>query len=263
MSNLFTNRAKQRFANGEKLTAAWVQLGSSVAAEIMAQAGYDMLVIDCEHAPIDPSTLLPIMQAVSGYETTPIVRAPWNDLVAIKRILDCGAMGIHVPYVNNKEEAIRAVRACKYPPLGNRGIAGSPRAAGFGKNRLQSLHRANDEILVILAIETPEGLANLDEMMDVEGVDGIFIGPMDYSTSSGHFANPSHPDAQADFRLIEEKVLKRGNLLLGTVAGSPQAAKELYDRGYSYVIFGGDVNSLVSDSYKRVQDMKELWCQET
>lgn len=258
MAELFSNPAKQRLLNGEKLSAAWVQLGSPVAAEIMAQAGYDLLVVDCEHAPIEPPNLLPIMQAITGYASVPIVRAPWNDLVAIKRILDCGAMGIHVPYVNTREEAVRAVQACKYPPLGNRGIAGSPRAAGFGKNRLRYLHRANDELLVILAIETPEGLANLDEMMDVEGVDGFFIGPMDYSTSSGHFASPSHPDVQADFSRIEEKVLKRGNLLLGTVAGSPEAAKKLFDRGYSYVIFGGDVNSLVADAYGRIERMKEL-----
>lgn len=258
MEELFTNTAKRRLLNGEKLSAAWVQLGSPIAAEILAQAGYDLLVVDCEHAPIEPPTLLPILQAVTGYDTVPIVRAPWNDLVAIKRILDCGAMGIHVPYVNSKEEAIRAVQACKYPPVGNRGIAGSPRAAGFGKNRRRYLHRANDEILVILAIETPEGLAHLDEMMEVEGVDGFFIGPMDYSTSSGHFASPNHPDVQADFRTIEEKVLKQKHLLLGTVAGSPQAAKELYDRGYSYVIFGGDINSLVSDAYGRVEQMKAL-----
>lgn len=257
MSEVFTNTAKARLKKGEKLTAAWVQLGSPIAAEIMAQAGYDMLVVDCEHAPIDPSTLFSILQAVNGYETTAIARAPWNDMVAIKRLLDCGAKGIHVPYVNSKEEAMRAVAACKYPPVGNRGIAGSPRAAGYGKNRQRYLHRANDEVLVILAIETPMGLANLDEMLEVEGVDGFFIGPMDYSTSSGHFANPSHPDVQADFRKIEEKVLSK-NLLLGTVAGNVESAKKLYDRGYSYVIFGGDINSLVSDAYRRIEDMKAL-----
>ena len=83
MSEVFTNTAKARLKKGEKLTAAWVQLGSPIAAEIMAQAGYDMLVVDCEHAPIDPSTLFPILQAVNGYETTAIARAPWNDMVAI------------------------------------------------------------------------------------------------------------------------------------------------------------------------------------
>lgn len=257
MSELFTNSAKKRLQSGEQLSAAWVQLGSSVAAEILAQAGYDILVIDCEHAPIDPPTLLPILQAVSGYDVTPIVRAPWNDFVAIKRILDCGAMGVHIPYVNTKEEAIRAVSACKYPPHGNRGIAGSPRAAGFGKNRHRYLHQANQETLVILAIETPKGIADLDEMLEIEGVDGFFIGPMDYATSSGHFADPKHPEVQADLRKIEEKVLKKGTLILGTVANSPEEAQVLYDRGYSYVIFGGDINSLVFDAYRRVEVWKK------
>ena len=110
----------------------------------------------------------------------------------------------------------------------------------------------------MLAIETPEGLANLDDIMSVEGVDGIFIGPMDYSTSKGYFASPKAPEAQADFRIIEEKVKKHGNLLLGTVAGSVEEAKKLYDMGYNYVIFGGDVNSLVYDAYKRIDEFNAL-----
>lgn len=249
---------KWRMKNGEKLSAAWVQLGNPNAAEILAQAGYDILVIDLEHAPIEPSGLVPILQAVQAYDVMPMVRAPWNDFVAIKRILDCGAAAIHVPYVNTKEEAIAAVRACKYQPEGIRGIAGSPRACGYTKNRFHYLQRSNNEVCIMLAIETPEGLENLEEIMSVEGVDGIFIGPMDYSTSKGYFASPKAPEAQADFRIIEEKVKAHGGMLLGAVAGSVAEAKELYDRGYSYVIFGGDVNSLVADSYKRVGDFKAL-----
>ena len=257
-SEPYTNRTKWRLKNGEKLSAGWVQLCSPIAAEIMAQAGYDILVIDLEHAPMEPSTLYPILQAVQAYECMPMIRAPWNDFVSIKRILDCGAMALHIPYINTKEEAIAAVRACKYEPEGIRGIAGSPRACGFGRNRFHYLQRSNNEVLIMLAIETPEGLANLDEIMDVEGVDGIFIGPMDYSTSKGYFANPKAPEAQADFRIIEEKVRKHGNMLLGTVAGSVAEAKTLYDRGYSYVIFGGDVNSLVYDAFKRIDDFNAL-----
>ena len=175
MDNLYTNNAKARLKAGEKLSAAWSQTGSPVTAEILAQAGYDMIVVDCEHAPIDPPQLLNIAQAITGYGPMIMARAPWNDLVAIKRMLDCGLQGIHIPYVNNVEETLRAVRACKYPPLGNRGIAGSPRAAGFGANRGQYLQRANDEILVMVALETPEAVENLDAMLDVREGDTVTL----------------------------------------------------------------------------------------
>ena len=167
MAELYTNNAKARLLAGEKLSAAWSQTGSTVTAEILAQAGFDMIVVDCEHAPIDPPQLLPIVQAAGGYGSMIMARAPWNDLVAIKRMLDCGIQGIHIPYVNNVEETARAVRACKYPPLGNRGIAGSPRAAGYGANRGQYLQRANDEILVLVALETPEAV--VDHLFKLRG----------------------------------------------------------------------------------------------
>lgn len=256
MDKLFFNPAKERLKRGEQLSAGWIQMASPLAAEIMAQAGFDLLVIDCEHAPIDPINLIQLLQAVNGYESTPMVRAPWNDLVSIKRLLDCGAMGVHIPYVNTAEEALTAVRACKYPPAGNRGIAGSPRAAGFGCNRGEYLNRANDQILIMIAIETPEALENLDAMMDVPGVDGIFIGPMDLSTTLGYFGNPQHPEAQRIIRETEKRVLERGDKLLGTTAGSAEAAKELYERGYSYVIFGGDSANLRASASKMITSFK-------
>ena len=257
MDNLYTNNAKKRLLAGEKLSAAWSQTGSTVTAEILAQAGFDMIVVDCEHAPIDPPQLLPIVQVLSGYDSMIMARAPWNDLVTIKRMLDCGLQGIHIPYVNTVEETTAAVRACKYPPAGNRGIAGSPRAAGFGGNRGQYLQRANDELLVLVALETPEAVANIDKMLDVDGLDGIFIGPMDLSTTMGFFGNPSHPEVQKVIREVEKKVIAKGKLL-ATIGASPAASKELYDRGYSYVIFASDVTTLRATVANQVKEFKEL-----
>lgn len=257
MEELIQNEAKARLKAGEKLSAAWIQLASPLAAEIMAQAGYDMLVVDCEHAPIDPINLYPLLQAIGGYHAMPMVRAPWNDLVAIKRLLDCGAMGVHIPYVSTKEEAEAAVRACKYPPYGTRGIAGSPRAAGFGCNRGQYLQRANGEILTMVAVETLEGAENVEAMCEIGELDGIFIGPMDLATNLGHFASPKDPEVQAKIREIEKKVLAKGKLL-GTVAANAGAAKALYDRGYSYVIFSSDSGDLSACTKKAVKEFREL-----
>lgn len=254
--SLYTNEAKKRLLAGEKLSAAWSQTGSTVTAEILAQSGFDMIVVDCEHAPIDPPQLLPIIQAINGYDSMVMARAPWNDLVTIKRMLDCGLQGIHIPYVNNVEETVKAVRACKYPPLGNRGIAGSPRAAGFGANKGQYLQRANDELLVLVALETPEAVANLDAMLDVDYLDGIFIGPMDLSTTMGYFGTPSHPEVQKVIREVEKKVLSKGKLL-ATVGANAAASKELYERGYSYVIFASDVTTLRASVEGQVKDFNE------
>ena len=255
-SKEFVNQWKRELKEGKQLSACWLQLASPLAAEIIAQSGYDMVVIDCEHAPIDPINLYPIIQAVQAYPCMPMVRAPWNDFVAIKRLLDCGAYGVHMPYVNTRKEAEDAVRACKYPPEGIRGIAGSPRACGFGKNRGNYLRLANQEILVMVAIETLEGADNVEEMCQIPDLDGIFIGPMDLSTNMGYFANPADEHVQAKIREIERIVL-REKKLLGSVAANAQAAEALYDRGYSYVIFGSDSGDLNNYAHRAVQAFRE------
>lgn len=257
MGNLYTNDAKKRLLAGEKLSATWLQLGNTLSAEIMAQSGFDIAVIDSEHSPIDPTNLIPIFQSIGAYPCMKMVRAPWNELVIIKRILDCGADAIHIPYVNTKEEAEYAIQACKYPPLGRRGIAGSPRACGYGGNIGQYLQRANDEILVMLAIETPEAADNLEALCQVEGVDGIFIGPMDMSTTMGYFANPNHEVVQAKIRELEKVILGAGKLM-GTVAPNVEAAKELYKRGYSYVIFASDSIDLANGARKSIKEFADF-----
>jgi len=169
MAELFENRVKRMLKAGKKTAGAWSQLCSPASTEILCRAGFDWILIDMEHSPSDMQTLLAMLQAMGGYGAVPIVRAPWNDMVWIKRILDAGAYGVMVPSVNTREQAIAAVQACKYPPVGVRGIAGSPRAAGFGRDTVSYLKRANDEILVILQVETPQAVENLEEIGRVPG----------------------------------------------------------------------------------------------
>ena len=193
---------------------------------------------------------------MNGYGCTPIVRAPWNDFVTIKRILDIGAWGIHVPYVNTAEEARKAVAACLYPPQGIRGVAFSPRANGYGTAGNEYLQRANDEILIYVALETPQAIDQLDEMLKIDRLDGIFIGPTDLSTSMGHPGNPKHPEVQAAIARIEEKVFASGKFL-GTIAGDYTAAKALFDRGYQLVVTMSDCVILSKSSVAMVQQFKE------
>ncbi len=233
------NRVKKLLKEGQNTSGAWLQLTSTFSAEIMARAGFDWLIIDMEHAPGDFMNLAAQIQAMGATDCVPFVRAPWNDAVTIKRILDCGVMGVLVPYVNSAAEAKDAVAACKYPPEGVRGVAASPRAAHFGQNSMEYLKNANDEILIMTAVETGEAVANLDEILEVEGLDGIFIGPMDLATSMGHFANAAHPEVQEAIAVIEKKTLAAGKFL-GTVAGSWEQAQEKYSKGYQILMLMSD-----------------------
>jgi 2-keto-3-deoxy-L-rhamnonate aldolase RhmA len=242
MSQPFENRVKQMIKAGKKTAGAWAQLCSPIATEILARGGFDWVLIDMEHAPGDLMTLVGQFQAVAaaGTGTLPFVRVPWNDLVWIKRILDAGAYGLMIPYVNTKEEAVRALQACKYPPQGFRGIAGSPRAAGYGRDTGNYLKRANDEIFVMLQVETTQAIDNMEAIATVPGLDAFFIGPMDLSTSMGHFGNPAHPEVQAAIAKAEAKAKALG-IPLGTISGGWDQAKGLYDRGYQLI-------TLISDS---------------
>jgi 2-keto-3-deoxy-L-rhamnonate aldolase RhmA len=233
------NKVKSLLEQGKPTAGAWLQLTSPFSAEIMARAGFDWLIVDMEHAPGDFLNLASQLQAMGGTDCVPFVRAPWNDPVAIKRILDTGVMGVLIPYVNSAEEARNAVAACKYPPEGIRGVAGSPRAAYFGQNSMDYLKDANDEILVIVAIETGEAVNNIGEILAVDGLDGIFVGPMDLATSMGHFGDPSQPEVQEAIATVAEKTLG-ADKFLGTIGGSWEQAKEKYKEGYQLLMLMSD-----------------------
>jgi 2-keto-3-deoxy-L-rhamnonate aldolase RhmA len=253
---IFDNTVKRKLRGGKKVVGAWCQIASPITAEILAEAGFDVVMIDLEHGPGDIFTLIAQIQALKGNSALPFVRAPWNDFVVIKRILDAGAYGVLVPYVNTRGEAEAAVRACKYPPEGVRGIAASPRAAGYGQNSMTYLRRANDEVLVMIAVETPEAVANLDEILSVPGLDGIFIGSMDLSTSMGYFADASQPEVQAAIATIEAKALAAGKFL-ATVAGNWAQAQKLYDRGYGLLLVLADGTALASLAAERVTQFRK------
>lgn len=251
MKEPYENRVKQMLKEGKKTIGAWLQIASPFTAEIMSRAGFDWLIIDMEHGPGDILALTAQLQAMGESGVVPFVRAPWNDFVMIKRILDAGVYGMLVPYVNSRAEAEAAVRACKYPPEGIRGIAGSPRAAGYGQNPKEYLTKANDLILVITAVETMEAVSNLDDILKVPHLDGIFIGPMDLATSMGSFADPSQPAVQTVIAEVEKKVLG-AKKILGTIANDWEQAKKLYQRGYQLLMIMADGVALGKLAAERV-----------
>jgi len=250
------NAVKQKLQSGGRTIGAFLQMMSPVSAEILSRSGFDWLIVDLEHAPGDFANLQLQLQAMSGSDVVPFARAPWNDEVAIKRILDTGVMGILVPYVNTRAEAEAAVGACKYPPQGVRGVAGSPRAAGYTGNASGYLASANDETIVMIAVETTEAVDNLDEILRVPDLDGIFIGPMDLASSMGHLGNPGHPEAQAQIAKIEKTVLA-SDKFLGTVATTRDKAIDCFEKGYQWLVVMQDGASLLNAGRETVQELHD------
>jgi len=196
------NLLKEKLQKGQVVIGTFVALGHPDVTERLSRLGFDWLVIDGEHAPLGFEVMQQMMQAMNGSNCTPLARPQWNDMVIIKRVLDIGAHGVIIPWVNTKEEAEYAVRACKYPPEGLRGWG--PRRAGlFDPDYFET---ANDEILVVVMIETTKAVRNIDDILSVKGVDACFIGPNDLSHSFGcyppqisdpqyGFANPQYIEA--------------------------------------------------------------------
>ena len=244
-----TNHVKHALREGRPTAGAWLSLCSSISAEIMSRAGFDWLLVDMEHGHGDYQTLLAQLQAIEGSETIPIVRVQWNDPAVIKRVLDLGAYGVMVPWIANRAEAEAAVRATKYPPSGIRGIAGSHRAGGYGRHATEYWKRANDEILVVVQIETPSAVDEIEDIVKIPGVDVVFIGPGDLSTALGHLGNPGHPEVQAVFRRVEAAARGQG-VARGNITRNWDQARELYQRGYQFLTLCSDATLLTQGGHE-------------
>jgi 2-dehydro-3-deoxyglucarate aldolase/4-hydroxy-2-oxoheptanedioate aldolase len=215
-----------------------------MSAEIMSRAGFDWLLVDMEHGHGDYQTLLAQLQAIEGSPVIPIVRVQWNDPAIIKRVLDIGAYGVMIPWIAGRAEAEAAVRATKYPPAGMRGIAGSHRAGGYGRHAAEYWKRANDEILVVIQVETATAVQDIDAIARVPGVDVLFVGPADLSTALGHMGDPGHAEVQAAIEKIETAAKARG-VALGNITRSWDQARELYKRGYQFLTLCSDTSLMV------------------
>ena len=238
------NRLKEILRAGQVAIGGAITSSNLDAAEIMARMGFDWLVFDTEHAPLSIGTVQALMQAAKGTEIVPIVRVAWNDMVLIKLALDIGAYGIIIPWVNNQAEAVRAVRACKYPPAGIRGV-GPRRAAEYGTRTQEYMRTADEEVMVIPQIETEEAVNNAEEILSVKGMDAFIVGPADLSTSLGVPLQFDHPK----FVKAIKKVLqagKKAKIPAGMFAPGAEAAARFISQGFQLVCVGGDIGFLMN-----------------
>ena len=240
--NLFKRALQRR----ELQIGLWSTLCSNLAAEIIVHSGFQWILLDTEHSPNEVPDLLTQLQAMGRGTASPVVRAAWNDPVLIKRILDIGAQSILLPYVQTAEEARRAVAAVRYPPRGMRGVSASSRASNFCRIK-DYLQKADEEICLLVQIESKLALEQLEAISTTEGVDGVFIGPADLSASLGHLGDPQHPETQNALQDAGRRLARLGRPA-GILTVIEADARRYIEWGYSFVAVGIDTILLATSA---------------
>jgi 4-hydroxy-2-oxoheptanedioate aldolase len=233
----------------------WSALCSNIVAEVIGYAGFDWIVVDTEHAPSAPLDVLAQLQALATGTAEPVVRVAWNDAVLLKGLLDIGARSFLIPFVQNAEEARAAVSATRYPPQGIRGVSVSHRANRFGRVP-NYLHTASEQMCVLVQLETAVALGNLEDIAEVEGVDGVFIGPSDLAADLGHLGNAAHPVVQTAIAEACARILAAGKPA-GILAPVEADARRYFEMGFTFVAIGSDVGLLSNGSTALVNRMRE------
>lgn len=242
------NHFKRAIAAGKQQIGLWVSLASPYCAEIVAGAGFDWLLIDGEHSPNDPITVLGQLQAAAPYPVAAIVRPAWNDKVLVKRYLDVGAQSLLMPYVQTEEEAAAAVASMRYPTRGVRGVAGVTRAARFGRVP-EYAKRAEQELCLLVQIETREGLDNLEKIARTDGVDGVFIGPADLAAGLGHLGDMQHAEVQSAIKDGIARIKACGKPA-GILANDEASTRRYMEWGTTFTAVGQDIMVLARETEK-------------
>jgi 2-keto-3-deoxy-L-rhamnonate aldolase RhmA len=243
-----------RSAGAHPPIGTWLMSASPIVAEAVGHAGFDWGVVDMEHTPLDMMDLVHMLQALSATRMVPVVRMPCNDGVAIKRVLDAGATTLLVPFVQTASEARAAVAATRYPPEGRRGMAGMSRATRFG-TAPGYLAAANQQIGVIVQLETPEAIDRIDEIAAVPGVDALFVGPGDLSATMDHAGQPLHPDVLATMSEAVRRARAAGKPC-GTVGGSPEVVVQYRAMGFDFVAVASDLGLLMRSAQAALQALR-------
>jgi 2-dehydro-3-deoxyglucarate aldolase len=234
---------KRKLTAGEPTLGSWMSMAHPSIAEILAGAGYEWVVVETEHTAIDVSEVLRMVMAIEAAGAIPLVRLAWNDPIQCKAVLDSGAAGVIVPMINSRADAELAVRMSKYPPLGFRGV-GLARAQGYGQRFAEYVAGANDDTLLMIQIEHKDAVASIEEILDVPGIDGTFIGPYDLSLSMGLPGQLDHPDIVAACKTVLAATRARG-LAAGIHLVHPDRAaaaiSDVIREGYQFIALGTDI----------------------
>ena len=232
---------KEKLKENKVVIGSWIQIGSPTVTEIMAGSGFEYLVVDLEHSVIGLSDLLILFQVIAKYNIVPLVRLSSNDPVQIKRVMDAGAMGIIVPNVRTPEEARMAVKAVKYPPEGERGV-GLFRAQGYGADFKEYFDSINSDSVVIVQIEHKEAVGNIEGIIDVDGIDGVMIGPYDLSASYGVPGELEHQNVREAQELVKKAVHNRKMTFgIHIIWPSSGEIQKKIKEGYNFIVYSSDM----------------------
>jgi 4-hydroxy-2-oxoheptanedioate aldolase len=248
------NAFKQRLASGQKQPGLWLGLDSPAATEILAGSGYAWLLLDLEHSCIDISAVPHHLRAATGGSAELVVRVPANEPVVFKRLLDAGVRSFMVPMVQSPEDARAAVAATRYPPQGIRGVAGMTRATRYGRTP-DYMQRAHLDICIVAQLESAAAITDADRIGAVEGIDAVFVGPNDLAANIGKLGQPGCQEVQD---LIEVALMKSRKI--GSAAGilnfKPGDARDLFERGYSFIAVGSDAGILARRSEALLEELR-------
>lgn len=249
------NNLKKALEEGKTVSGPFLKFTDPAAVEVMGFAGFDFVIIDEEHGPISMQSAQNMIRAAESVNITPVIRVGSNDEALILRALDIGAQGIEIPQINKKSDAIQAVKSVKYSPQGERGMCRYVRAANYSSmDKFKYFKCANRETMIIPHIEGIEGIKNLDEILSVQGIDVIFIGPYDLSQSLGIPGEVNHPLVIEKMQEVVSKC-KEKNVAVGTFADDIKTAKSWISLGVQYMAFSVDVGILYETSKNIVDNL--------
>ncbi len=236
------NKLRQIVKDGGNIVNGWSAIPNAYAAEVYAHAGWDSVTIDLQHGPVDFQAALGMLQAISTTDAVPLCRVPWNDAAIIMKLLDAGSYGLICPMINTKEEAEQFVSFGRYPPLGTRSMGPNRAVQYAGADYWQG---ANTECLLFAMIETKAGLKNLDAILSVKGLDGVYVGPSDLSMAFGKPPTLDPSDGEV-IAAIEEiaKVTRSKGLIAGVHTDGPATAKKRMGQGYNFLTLMNDARAL-------------------
>ena len=250
------NNILDLWKSGDPVINGWLSIPNSFTAEAMSKLGWDSVTIDLQHGQSDYSSSISMLQGISNGKATPLARVPWNEPGIIMKMLDLGALGIIAPMINTREECEKFVSYCYYPPKGQRSFGPMRAQLTYGKDYYD---KANDNIITLAMIETKEAVNNLDEILSVPDLNGVYIGPADMSISFGlkpKFDVREDP-IYSNIQLISKKA-EEYNKIAGIHNGTTKYAKEMIDIGYKFVTIASDFRFMSSHAQNIVDEMKSV-----
>lgn len=250
-----TNYFKAKLKKTQQI-GMWVGLADGYCAEIAANAGFDWLLIDGEHAPNDLRTILHQLQSIAAYPSQAVVRPVTGDVGLIKQLLDIGAQTLLIPMIETAEQAELMVKATRYPPEGIRGVGSALARASRWNSLSNYLNEADEQICVLVQIESKKGLENIDAILAVEGIDGVFIGPADLSAALGHRGNPGHPEVQ-EIIVSSIKKIRQAGKAAGILSADEKLAKHYLSLGTEFVAVGVDSSLLMKSMSQLLGKFKD------